>query len=730
MHFRITDLRPIELLAGGIIMLSIGPHSKKIIATFIGFSSVAFFAFQNCSKVSFVSTSEQAALKQNPFSLGFDANGRVDGVLGSDGMPVDNLNLDLSALNSNQIQFTKDCSAPVKLNDGSFLSRKEYERRLVLDEVKKDTTGKLIPVNYAISFGDKMDVLADWAHRRAILSKSNPGFSYIPTGPKNDSVTEFGYYKANHDKAKADFIKGDRCFFNTVRLDERVPANGTYYKFVTDGDNKGEYHTIHYMYYGWCDSTIAACATDKSRYGAGNYGNDEYPNRLFGAWPHSEQISGSNTSEPQFVKLYVADIRGPQMGRGLGSPLLIKESATRGEEKSLDVKDMINLSLVYQDIGQIIRNLASDYQVPGGANFSGMDGAPQFLTNLFGSIHRTYIPENGGSSTNIGVLNNGGSGTTGINVNNRNPANDQDLGSEASFTNIASQYTPIVLDLGKKKVRTSSKFGGTFFNMAALQQTDVAGEESFNVKHMTAWVGGDLTDVNAKIHDGARFKYDYRRIADDGFLVVTDSDGKVRSSKNLFGDNFEVNGETFENGFLALQALANKSCVSNDVADRYFGPWDKELYTNKIKVWIDANRNGEVDPGEIQSLESVGVLAINTCNIVHQELHDKFGNGTSLRSAFLYRSADDLEIPTQDEIINRLKTGMTSKNKEADFRLAIDLIFKVDESRTLKNYGNLVRPAPRPAKQPAQVAPAATNSTAPATISNGVSVKAHGVFTK
>ena len=722
-------------------MLSVRQHSKKIIATFVGFSSIVFFAFQNCSKMSFVSTSERAVLKQNPFSFGFDANGRVDGVVGSDGLPVDNLNKDLSVLAADQIQFTKDCSAPVKLNDGKYISRKEHERRLVLDEVKNDQSGKLIPVTYAISFGDKMDILAHWAHRRAILSKDNPGYSYIPTGPKADATTVHGYYKANHDKAKADYVTGQRCFFNTVRIDEHIPAEGTYYQFVMNGDHEGQYHTIHYMYYGWCNGAI--CATDKSRYGAGNYGNDEYPNRLFAKWPHSEQVTGASVSEPQFVKLYVADVRGPQMGRTLGSPLTIQEDAVRGQEKSLDVKDMINMSLLFQDLGQIIRNLSSSYQVPGGYKFSGMDGAPQLLTNLFGSIHRTYVPPHTSSSAIIGLTNNGsgtpgsGTGSTSADIdlsNTRTPANTPPGGleSEIIVTNLPTQYTPIVLDLGKKKVRTSSKFGGTFFNMAAFRQLGVTGEESFNVKHMTAWIGGELSDVNAKIHDGVKFSHDYRRIADDGFLVVTDSDGKVRSSKNLFGDNFEVNGETFENGFLALQALSKKSCVSSNVTDRYFGPWDKELYENKIKVWIDANRNGEVDADEIQSLESAGVLAINACNIIHQELTDQFGNGTSLRSAFLYRSTDDKEIPDQEEIINRLKTGKTSQNQDAEFRLAIDLIFNVDETRTLKKYENLVRPATRPTKEDAKSTPATrtSNSKATSSLSGGAAVKAQRILTK
>ena len=98
-------------------MSSIYKHSKKIVVTALTFSSaVVFFAFQNCSKVAFVSVNEQAALKQNPFSFGFDANGKVDGVLGSDGLPIENLYTNLSALSAQQIQFTtlRSMAKPMK----------------------------------------------------------------------------------------------------------------------------------------------------------------------------------------------------------------------------------------------------------------------------------------------------------------------------------------------------------------------------------------------------------------------------------------------------------------------------------------------------------------------------------------------------------------------------------------------------------------------------------------
>lgn len=573
--------------------------------------------YQNCAKIRF-SPLETKVLQENPFS--FNPNDFVDGVDSVDGtVPTENLRVD--SVEQAARHFVKDCS---------LAETYELEKAEAIAEAKADVTGKTIPIAYAVSYGHKEDVLALFAHKRAILSKDNVGESYIPVGPKKSATYNGGhmYYSVNHDKAKNDYINGDKCFFNTVKITSKtVQSSDERYKFI---GNIPEKHSVHYMYYGWCDPKAGgACADD------GNYGKDTFANRLF------QEVKPD--LEPQIVKLYVADIRERQLG--LGSPenpvINVKEDVHRGAEATADVKDLLDLDVIYQNLGQAIRNLSSDYKGDGDRVFTEIIGAPQLLHNLL-------------------------------------------LAGE-SGTVISSQYTPIALDLGEKKVVTASVNWGSFFNMAALENLDpAAGKDAFLVPHKTAWLSGKLVDKNSTVLDGKIFKMDVRREVTDGFLVMPDADNKVRSSKNMFGDHTVVNGKTYVNGFLALQALANKNCDSDEIKDRYIGPWDGDLYSNKVKVWIDSNKNGVVNDGELQSLNDAGVLAISSCNIIHNETEDSFGNGTHLRSAFLYNSSK--EKLTEDEIIYRITTGEKSNGGEAEFRVAIDLVFKTRPDVLLKKY--------------------------------------------
>lgn len=218
---------------------------------------------------------------------------------------------------------------------------------------------------------------------------------------------------------------------------------------------------------------------------------------------------------------------------------------------------------------------------------------------------------------------------------------------------------------------------------AFVSDPTIAGVASYEQPHATAWLGGRVLDVGGA---SSAFSHDFRRVSEDGFLVIPDPDGQVRSSRNMFGDNTVVNGMTFPNGFLALQALAQKDCASPDPKRRYLGPWDGTLYSSTLKVWIDRNRNGSADAGEVRSLREVGVVAINACNVVSREAFDSYGNGTALRSAFLYQQGEDI-TENMSEIIQRLKTGRTGSGAAAQFRLAIDVIFKVDISRNLFSPG-------------------------------------------
>ncbi len=592
--------------------------------------------FTNCSNVGFgMSPLESAALKVSPFSSD-DGNGdeideqyQVAGVDAGEGLPTENLRVTTSQeANANLVT---DCTAPIVVN-GVTYDRKEWERSEAIRVVSEDSTQKTVPVEYAISFGQKEDRLAVWAHNRAVLSDSNPGYTIVPVGGKISHVAPqsvgatHAYYKADHASAKKQYIYGERCFYSTIKLTTNLIKNSTsHYDFILAAEpgtaNAALVHTIHYMYYGWC----ANCAIGGTAlYGAGSYSVTGAPNRLFDIWPHAETNNQTGQSEPQFIKLYVADLRDGQFRLGgTGSIITESEDTVRGHEAEIDVKEHVNLPKIFENLGQAIRSLSAKYQSPTTTEvFSGMVGVPQLLTNL----------------NNLSI----------------------------EGTLLASQYTPLVLDLGSLKVRTTSVSWGTFFNMS-LQNA---------YPHRTAWLGGDLVDFAGEASgDGLGFKNDFRRISEDGFLVLPGVDGSIKNSQNLFGDNTPINGQTYSNGFEALRAYAKKDCASSTISDRYLGPWDGDIYSKKLKVWVDRNRNGKAEVTELRSLASVGVLAINSCFVAHSDDKDAFGTGTSLRSTFLMAKTPG-DLISETDILQILDGSMRDPDR-VEFRLLIDLIFQV-----------------------------------------------------
>lgn len=595
------------------------------------------FVQSGCSEVTFVSLAETTALTKTVFVR----PPQVAGVNAASGLPSENLRV--TSVTEAAQSFVKDCSQPVTLPDGTTESRYDWEREQALVAAESDPDQKTVPVEFAISFGSIEDQLAVWAHQRAILSENNPGYSVIPVGDKKSASGPRGpgaYYRANHTQAKSNYIRGERCFFDTVRLEsDLIEGPGRYYDFITAAEKDATLiHKIHYMYFGYCAG--AKCAKNTSPYGAGLYGDDTYPNRLFAPWPHEEN------ERPQIVKLYVADLRNGHFGVAKdGKDIISVQTGTvRGTEVRVDLMKQLDIESVYRNTQKVIRNLSSDYQSKATGNiFAGMEGAPQLLHNL--------------------------------------------LVEGLDGTALPSQYTPIVLDLGLPGIRTSSTFGGTLFNMSATKKAGAAGpEDEYDVPELTSWLGGELLDVQdeAKKEDGLQFPVDIRRIADDGFLALPDADGQIRSSRNLFGDNTVVDGKTFANGFLALQAYAKKDCESTDLKKKYLGPWDRAY--QELRIWVDQDRNGLVGQGELRTLEAAGVAALNTCNTLHSEEKDEYGNGTAMRSAFLESDGQTL---TEDEILRRLETGKTSQGAVASFRVAIDIVFQVKSATPVRSLSGV-----------------------------------------
>ena len=602
-------------------------------------SAMVMMGYQNCSQIAFQSISANEAAKLG--DVVFDMNDNVAGVEGADGQPSENLRV-TNAVDA-AASLVKDCSLPVKMMDGSSVSRFEYERSQAIKAAIDDPQQKTIPVQFAMSFGQLEDRLAYYAHKRAILSEGNSeNTSVIPVGQRDQTRFIEGdksyaaYYKVDHTQARDHYIHGTNCFFDTVKINgSMVKSTASYYDFISSAETDGGLiHMAHYMMYGWCAGT---CATAASVYGAGNYGADTYPNRLFGAWPHNE--SGA----PQIVKLYVADLRDGQFGLSTATSKIVKnaEGSARGTELQMNVKNDLDIKTMFRNRDLVIWNLSNVYKSPTGQVFNGMRGVPQLISNL--SL------------------------------------------AGASGTVLASQYTPIVVDLGAQNVKTSGVFAGSFFNMSSKSEIKEGGS-SYDFTQQTAWLSGDLVSDKSRLPASvdSSIVSNYTRKVEDGFLVLADENGQVTSTRQMLGDKTVVGKKSYTNGFEALQALAKKDCTSADPKNRYLGPWDGALYSKTIQVWIDANRNGVVDSGELKTLADAGVVALNACNIIHSEAQDAFGNGTSLRSAFLYNERRENLTGKETEILSRLATGKTSTGDDASFRLAIDLVFKVNEAMNLE----------------------------------------------
>ena len=126
-----------------------------------------------------------------------------------------------------------------------------------------------------------------------------------------------------------------------------------------------------------------------------------------------------------------------------------------------------------------------------------------------------------------------------------------------------SHQSPLVLDLdGDGVVETNKENSTVYFD-----------HDNNGFAESTGWVG-----------------------ADDGLLVRDiNNNGKIDNGTELFGNNSVLSsGAKAANGF---EALADLDSNNDGVFDSSDAAW------NQVKVWKDANENGQVDSGELLTLE-------------------------------------------------------------------------------------------------------------------------------
>ena len=157
----------------------------------------------------------------------------------------------------------------------------------------------------------------------------------------------------------------------------------------------------------------------------------------------------------------------------------------------------------------------------------------------------------------------------------------------------AGVFSPIILDLDGDGVEMRKmKKGKTYFDVDGDGDLDRVG-----------WASGG-----------------------DGFLVIDrNGDGKINDGSELM---FGAEDADARNALEALSALDNNN---DNVID------EKDARFDELKVWVDSNRNGVTDAGELKSLTELGIKSIGL-SAHHLEGEAKVGANALISTAVFTRT--------------------------------------------------------------------------------------------
>lgn len=136
-------------------------------------------------------------------------------------------------------------------------------------------------------------------------------------------------------------------------------------------------------------------------------------------------------------------------------------------------------------------------------------------------------------------------------------------------------------------------------------------------------------DVDA---NGRKEQISWPKAGRGSFLVLDrDNDSAIEDGSELFGDHSaSINGRHFLNGFDALTQYDDNHDGVIDANDSVF---------TRLRLWSDINENAQTDPGELKSLDEVGVVSIDLHYQAMSE-EDRYGNATRQRSAVHLKSGE------------------------------------------------------------------------------------------
>jgi hypothetical protein len=143
----------------------------------------------------------------------------------------------------------------------------------------------------------------------------------------------------------------------------------------------------------------------------------------------------------------------------------------------------------------------------------------------------------------------------------------------------------------------------------------------------TTGQGFKLTDVAHGVYfrwesDGPRYAMSWTDAAGgNGWLVLPNANGEVRDATNMFSSVTPQPRSANPNGFLALAVYDLPSEGGNN--NGWIDPGDR-VYS-KLRVWIDANQDGEAQPEELHTLDALAIKRIGLRYRLAEKV-DQYGN--------------------------------------------------------------------------------------------------------
>jgi YD repeat-containing protein len=195
---------------------------------------------------------------------------------------------------------------------------------------------------------------------------------------------------------------------------------------------------------------------------------------------------------------------------------------------------------------------------------------------------------------------------------NQNPANPLYAVSLADASAASAYWTnidPLVIDLSGAGIQLTSWLNNSVYFDTSVDRTTRLAD---GLLHHTSWVAPGT-----------------------GILALDLSgDGKINDITETLS-NYFLGGPTpgqYDNGLAALASLATSGATAFSASTSLTDPKTGKSYWSELVVWQDANQNGVSDPGELKTLDQLGITSIS----LNGASAEKLLNGGALTQSTSY----------------------------------------------------------------------------------------------